>query len=168
MIGMGGNPLLAFIDTPGQRYTPHCFTHALLLAALCALFFLCGAFCSEEISAILDMPITTRSVTPPTTSAYCFLLPALSRNNLLLCFVRNDGAPRLSMAECVIGSLANISLANTNYIFIYPLGMEMARKPPLRLQLLLHQYAHHVCPFYKENKPVSYYYKNTVVIKTRR
>lgn len=49
--------------------------------------------------------------------------PLFLGNNLLLCFVRNDGAPRISMTGMLVGSLANIVL---DYIFIYPLDMGMA------------------------------------------
>ncbi len=46
--------------------------------------------------------------------------PAYILNNILLCFVRNDGNPRLSMAGMLSGSLANILL---DYLFIFPMGM---------------------------------------------
>lgn len=48
--------------------------------------------------------------------------PLFLGNNLLLSFVRNDGAPRLSMTGMIVGSLTNIVL---DYVFIYPLGMGM-------------------------------------------
>ena len=100
------------------------FTHALLLAALCALFFsFAGAFCSEEISAILGADHDTIGYASDYIRILLLFSPLFLGNNLLLCFVRNDGAPRLSMAGMLIGSLANIVL---DYIFIYPLGMEMA------------------------------------------
>src|SRR5699024_12835197 len=40
--------------------------------------------------------------------------------NLLLCFVRNDGAPQRSMAAMIGGSLSNVVL---DYVFMFPLGM---------------------------------------------
>ena len=43
--------------------------------------------------------------------------PAFLLNNVLLCFVRNDGAPQLSMAAMTGGSLANIVL---DYVFYSP------------------------------------------------
>ena len=125
MIGMGGAARYSLSSTrPDSDTHRTAFTHALLLAALCALFFsFAGAFLFRR-----DFRHTRRRsrhdrlrlrLHPHTAS----LLPALSRKHLLLCFVRNDGAPRLSMAGMLIGSLANIVL---DYIFIYPLGMEMA------------------------------------------
>ena len=46
--------------------------------------------------------------------------PAFLLNNVLLCFVRNDGAPQLAMAAMIGGSLSNVIL---DYVFIFPLGM---------------------------------------------
>ena len=55
MIGMGGAARYSLSSTrPDSDTHRTAFTHALLLTALCALFFsFAGAFCSEEISAIL-------------------------------------------------------------------------------------------------------------------
>ena len=46
--------------------------------------------------------------------------PAFIANDSLLCFVRNDGNPKLSMAAMLTGSLSNIVL---DYVFIFPLNM---------------------------------------------
>ena len=46
--------------------------------------------------------------------------PAFILNDILVCFVRNDGNPRLSMLAILGGSMANILL---DYVFIFPLGM---------------------------------------------
>ena len=46
--------------------------------------------------------------------------PAFLANNILLCFVRNDGGPRLAMAAMVGGSLANIVM---DYVLIFPCGL---------------------------------------------
>ena len=46
--------------------------------------------------------------------------PAFMLNNLILCFVRNDGAPGLAMAGMIGGSLSNIVL---DWVFIFPCGM---------------------------------------------
>lgn len=44
--------------------------------------------------------------------------PAFILNNLLHCFIRNDGNPTLSMIAMITGSVANIVL---DYIFIFPM-----------------------------------------------
>ena len=46
--------------------------------------------------------------------------PAFLMNNVLLCFVRNDGAPQLSMAAMLGGSFSNVVL---DWAFIFPAGM---------------------------------------------
>ena len=46
--------------------------------------------------------------------------PAFLTNNLLQCFVRNDGKPSLSMAAMIAGSFSNVLL---DYVFIFPLDM---------------------------------------------
>ena len=46
--------------------------------------------------------------------------PMFMTNNLLLCFMRNDGAPQLSMAAMITGSLSNVVL---DYVFMFPFGM---------------------------------------------
>ena len=48
--------------------------------------------------------------------------PLFLCNNLLNCFVRNDGEPRLSMTAMLVGSLTNIVL---DYNFIYPMQLGM-------------------------------------------
>ena len=46
--------------------------------------------------------------------------PAFMMNDILICFVRNDGNPQLSMAAMLTGSLSNVIL---DYIFIFPCQM---------------------------------------------
>lgn len=46
--------------------------------------------------------------------------PAFIANDSLLCFIRNDGNPKLSMTAMLAGSLSNIVL---DYVFIFPLHM---------------------------------------------
>lgn len=50
------------------------------------------------------------------------LAPFFILNHIIICFVRNDKGPKLSMMAMVVGSLINIIL---DYVFIYSLGMGM-------------------------------------------
>ena len=134
MIGMGGAARYSLSSTrPDSDTHRTAFTHALLLAALCALFFsFAGAFCSEEISAILGADHDTIGYASDYIRILLLFSPLFLGNNLLLCFVRNDGAPRLSMA-----GLSEV--LPTLYWTIF-LSIRLAWKwqePPLRLQLLL-------------------------------
>ena len=51
--------------------------------------------------------------------------PAFILNDICICFVRNDGNPRLSMFAMLTGSLSNIIL---DYLFIFPLDMEFSER----------------------------------------
>lgn len=46
--------------------------------------------------------------------------PAFMLNDILVCFVRNDGSPKLAMAAMLAGSFSNILL---DYIFLFPMEM---------------------------------------------
>lgn len=50
------------------------------------------------------------------------LAPFFILNHIIICFVRNDKAPKLAMIAMVVGSLINIIL---DYLFVYPLRMGM-------------------------------------------
>ena len=62
----------------------------------------------------------------PMTEIYLHTLllfaPAFLLNDIVICFVRNDCNPQLSMAAMITGSLSNVVL---DYLFIFPLGMGM-------------------------------------------
>ena len=46
--------------------------------------------------------------------------PAFLLNDITICFVRNDGSPRLAMLAMLGGSLSNVVL---DYVFIFPCQM---------------------------------------------
>lgn len=66
--------------------------------------------------------------------------PAFMMNDVLLCFVRNDGNPRLAMTAMLLGSLSNIIM---DYIFIFPLQMGIFSCPGNRLRTC-NKHAHYV------------------------
>lgn len=117
MIGMGG----------ATRYTlsksSAVFTQSACLAALFGLFyFMIGAFFSVPLATILGADAVTLEMSSTYLQVILCFAPMFIANNLVLCFVRNDGNPRLSMAAMLLGSLSNIIL---DYVFIFPLGMGM-------------------------------------------
>ena len=87
MIGMGGAARYSLSSTrPDSDTHRTAFTHALLLAALCALFFsFAGAFCSEEISAILGADHDTIGYASDYIRILLLFSPLFLGNNLLLC-----------------------------------------------------------------------------------
>ena len=98
MLGMGGATKYSIHQSRGDPGgASRMFTGMLLLS----------------VQAVFEMTRTYLQV-------LLLFAPATLVNDVLLCFVRNDGDPRLSMLATAAGSLANIVL---DYIFIFPMGM---------------------------------------------
>ena len=99
------------------------FTQALQLAFVAMLFFFSiGLFFARPLCVLLGADGTTLPHAIPYISILLMFSPLFLCNNLLNCFVRNDGEPRLSMTAMLVGSLTNIVL---DYIFIYPMQLGM-------------------------------------------
>ena len=122
MIGMGGGTKYSIFKSQNHHSSANqIFTHSVALAGVFALVFvLIGLFCSKSIitlfggeGEVFEMAVTYLRV-------ILLFAPAFLLNNVLLCFVRNDGAPQLSMAAMIGGSLSNVIL---DYIFIFPCQM---------------------------------------------
>lgn len=92
----------------------------ILACSLAVVYMLVGAFGAGKLAALLG----AEGVVYPMTRTYLRVIllfaPAFLLNSTILCFVRNDGGPKLAMAGMVGGSLANIVL---DYVFIFPCGM---------------------------------------------
>lgn len=122
LLGMGGATRYAVCKSRGDaRGADEAFTHALGLAALCAAAgVLLGVFCSGHIAALLGAYGKVAAMAHTYLRVMLLFSPAFILNGVLVCFVRNDGNPRLAMMSTVIGSFSNIVL---DYIFIFPCGM---------------------------------------------
>lgn len=122
MIGMGGGTKYAIQrsqkDPDGANRT---FTHTVLLAAGFALFFmLVGGFLSGPIVTLFHADENVFEMTKTYIRVILLFAPAFLLNNVLLCFVRNDGAPQRAMTAMLVGSLSNVLL---DYVFLFPLNM---------------------------------------------
>lgn len=122
MIGMGGGTKYSILrsrnDARGANRT---FSNAFWLASGIALvFFLTGLFFSGGLIRILGADDTVFEMSKTYLRVLLLFAPMFMMNNLLICFVRNDGSPQLAMAAMIGGSLSNVVL---DYIFIFPLGM---------------------------------------------
>ena len=124
MIGMGAASRYTISSTkPEGTLHRTIFTQALYLAAFAAVIFSSGGiFLPDRIAAVLGANADTIGYATDYIRILLIFSPLFLGNNLLLSFVRNDGAPRLSMTGMIVGSLTNIVL---DYVFIYPLGMGM-------------------------------------------
>ncbi len=135
MIGMGGATWYAIRksqqdDASANRF----FTCAVALAAaFAALFVALGLFFSEGIAKLLGADESVFEMSRTYLQVILLFAPAFLMNNVLLCFVRNDGAPQRSMAAMIVGSLSNVVL---DWVFIFPCNMGIfgavfATGPPL-------------------------------------
>ena len=124
MIGMGAAARFALSSAaPRDNIHRTVFTHAVHLGILAAVIFSCaGAFLPSHIASLLGADADTIGYASDYIRILLIFSPLFLGNNILLCFVRNDGSPRLSMAGMIVGSLTNIVL---DYVFIYPFGMGM-------------------------------------------
>lgn len=122
MLGMGGATKYSIYR--GQKDTGKTdivFTNTLYAAAaLAVLFILTGLFLSAPITRLLGANEETFAMTNTYIKVVFLFSPAFIMNNIMICFVRNDGAPKLAMFAMLMGSFFNIIF---DYIFIFPLQM---------------------------------------------
>ena len=122
LLGMGGATRFAILRSQGAaRRADSVFTHTLAMAAAAAAVFAAlGAFAAPALAALLGADGATAAMTATYLRVLLLFSPAFLLNDVLVCFVRNDGAPQLAMAATVSGSLANVVM---DYIFIFPCGL---------------------------------------------
>jgi len=124
MVGMGGGTKYTLCLGRGDEAEGcRIFRQSLVFAALLSgILFLVGAFGAGKLALRLGADEATYDMTATYLRMILLFAPAFLGNNVLLCFARNDGAPRLAMAAMLGGSFSNILL---DYIFIFPLNMGM-------------------------------------------
>ena len=122
MIGMGGGIKYSIVKSQGAaQRADQIFTNAAVLTAvIAACFFLTGLLASGPLALLLGADGTVYEMTRIYIQVILLFAPMFMTNNLLLCFIRNDGAPQLSMAAMITGSLSNVVL---DYVFMFPFGM---------------------------------------------
>lgn len=124
MIGMGGATRYSISGGSGDtKNRKSIFTQALyFMLILASIFFLIGSFLPFQLAALLGADAAILPLTGTYLRIILLFAPMFMLNNLVICFVRNDGNPHLSMAAMLLGSFSNIIL---DYVFIFPLGMGM-------------------------------------------
>ncbi|OUO16859.1 MATE family efflux transporter [Flavonifractor sp. An4] len=122
LLGIGGATRYSICRYQGDEDRGNrTFTLSLLTGlGLGIILALLGAFCARPIALLLGantdtLPLCTVYLRTVLLFSPCFLL-----NHVMVCFVRNDGNPKLAMTAMLAGSLANIAL---DYLFLYPLNM---------------------------------------------
>lgn len=122
MLGVGGATGFSVSKSrgDGQRANMIFTVTVIAGAVLGVLFALCGAFLSRPLSRMLGANEEVLEMTDTYLRWLLIFSPAFILNEIMLCFMRNDNAPQLSMAAMLIGSLANTVL---DYVFVFPLKM---------------------------------------------
>lgn len=122
MFGMGGATRYAILKSQGEAEKANrVFTNSLIAAmSVAAVFFAVGLFLSDPITRLLGADAAVFAMSRTYLRVILLFAPMFMLNNLLLCFVRNDGAPQLSMFAMIGGSLSNVVL---DYVFIFPFKM---------------------------------------------
>ncbi len=122
MIGMGGGTRYSIYRSRNEcDKANRVFTNAIFIAAMFSVVVaLLGAFHSRYIVRFLGADDSMMELTNTYAQVMLLFTPAFLLNNLLQCFIRNDGKPSLSMAAMITGSLSNVLL---DYVFIFPLNM---------------------------------------------
>lgn len=122
MFGMGGATKYSIYR--GQKKYENAdksFSNTLcIMSILAVIFVLTGIFFSEKLTKLLGADKDVFHMTKTYLQVILLFSPAFMANDTLICFVRNDGNPKLCMIAMLTGSFSNIIL---DYIFIFPLNM---------------------------------------------
>ncbi len=122
MFGMGGATKYSIYR--GQKEYKNAdksFSNTIyIMFSLAVIFMLTGIFFSEKLTILLSADKDVFNMTKTYLQVILLFAPAFMANDTLICFVRNDGNPKLSMIGMLAGSFSNIIL---DYIFIFPLNM---------------------------------------------
>ncbi|MGN0172954.1 MAG: MATE family efflux transporter [Acutalibacteraceae bacterium] len=122
MLGMGG--ATRFSVRKGQEMQEECnsiFSQTIGLALIIsAVFMMIGILFSKNIAIMLGADRETFKMAEVYLKIILLFSPAFILNEIIICFVRNDGSPQLSTIGMLTGSIFNIIF---DYIFIYPCKM---------------------------------------------
>lgn len=122
MLGIGGATRFSVSKIQGRKKeADRIYTNTVYLAVLFSIVFvLAGLFFSNQLALCLGADADVLQMTDIYLRWLLMFAPAFILNDVLLCFVRNDENPQLSMIAMLIGSFANILL---DYVFIFPMQM---------------------------------------------
>ncbi len=110
MLGVGG--AVGFTLQKSGREFKNCnliFTNTAYLGIFfSAVFMLTGGFLSKKLSILLGADESVLSMTNAYLKILLLFSPAFIFNDILSCYIRNDGCPNLSMFAMIVGSLSNV------------------------------------------------------------
>ncbi len=122
MLGMGGATKFSVCKSQDRKEEVNwIYTNTIyLVLAFSIVFSVFGLAFSNQLAILLGADKCVSEMTNTYLKWLLFFAPAFILNDVLLCFVRNDGSPQLSMTAMLAGSFSNIIL---DYIFIFSLKM---------------------------------------------
>ena len=122
MFGMGGATKYSiYRGQKKYKSADKCFSNTIyIMSILAVIFMLAGIFFSEKLTILLGADKDVFLMTKTYLQVILLFAPAFMANDTLICFVRNDGNPKLSVIGMLTGSFSNIIL---DYVFIFPLHM---------------------------------------------
>lgn len=122
MLGMGSATKYSIFRAQKKQHDADAvFTNTLYVTTIFSLIFvLCGIFLSPQITVLLGADSSVFPMTNTYLKMILLFSPAFILNDISICLIRNDGAPKLAMIAMISGSLSNIVL---DYIFLFPLNM---------------------------------------------
>ena len=124
MLGIGGATKYSISKSRNETGKANrTFTNTILIMLVfSAAFFAAGLFFSAALTRMLGVNDEIFIMSKTYIQIILLFSPIFILNNVLLCFIRNDGAPKLAMIAMLSSSGANIIL---DYIFIILLGKGM-------------------------------------------
>ncbi len=121
MLGMGGAVRYSILRGQNDKAADKIFSNTISLAIILGIIFIfAGIFFSKPIAAALGASGNVFYAANIYLKVILLFAPAFLINNILLCFARNNGNPKLSMTAMLAGSFSNIIM---DYLFIFPLHM---------------------------------------------
>ena len=124
LFGVGGSVLMSIARGKGRHEEGNSFFSLALLMNL-ATWLICMVICVLFMEDIAIMLGGTSETMPYIMEYIPYLIWGMGVfffSSFLQTFIRNDGAPKLSMNGVIAGGVTNIIL---DYIFVYPLNMGM-------------------------------------------
>ena len=122
MMGMGGATWYSIRKGQhAEEEANRIFSIVVTATFLCSLLFiLAGVFFSSQIASAFGADESLLDLSGTYLKVLCCFAPFFMLNDVMICFIRNDGDPNLGMAAMVIGSLANIRAGLHFYFFVWP------------------------------------------------
>lgn len=127
MFGIGGSTKFSIFYCHTDRIeTDQIFTNTILgMLNIALIFEILGLFFSKPITLLLGAEAHVFELTYEYLKMILLFSPAFLLNQVMLCFVRNDSAPRLATAAMLVSSTVNVIL-DWNFIFMRHMGMKGA------------------------------------------